>query len=187
MISRAIVLWVLAVITVILVSVQIGLKAEALEDQIRTVEQKQEVERDRIRVLRASYAYLTAADQLKPLAQRHLALEPIRGDQVATLADLPLRVPVPIERGEEPGTVSAPPSEPSSAPSSAPSSEPAVPSADAPSLVEAPGEAQDDFVIPPRRQEPTPRGPSNIPPWLKAQQHPVLQPVGLPSQERSSR
>lgn len=180
MMSRAIVLWVLAVIATILVSVKIGLKAEALEDQIQTVEQNQEVERDRIRVLRASYAYLTAADQLKPLAARHLALEPIRGDQLVLLVDLPVRVPVPLERGEEPGTVSDP--------SFAPASDPA---AGAPSLVEAPGQESDvapeNSIIPPRRQYPAPSGPSNIPPWLKAQQHPVLQPVGLPSQERSSR
>ena len=46
MISRAIIVWVLLVIGTILISVQIGLKAEALDDNLKAVERKQEVERD---------------------------------------------------------------------------------------------------------------------------------------------
>ena len=114
MISRAIVVWVLLVIGTILISVQIGLKAEALDDDLHAVHRKHEAERDRIRVLRASYAYLTASDQLQPLAERHLALEPVRGDQMVVLGDLPERAPVPVARGREPGsaaprTAEAPP------------------------------------------------------------------------------
>ncbi len=162
MISRVIVVWVLLVIGTILVSVQIGLKAEALDDDLWTVQHKQEVERDRIRVLRTSYAYLTAADQLQPLAARHLALEPVRGDQMLTLAELPVRVPVPMVRGKEPGAASP---------------EVSVPrAAGDPRRVEAPAP---DNTVPPK-------GPNNNPLWLKAKQGHVLQPVGLPSQKRSS-
>lgn len=162
MISRAIIVWVLLVIGTILISVQIGLKAEALDDNLKAVERKQEVERDRIRVLRASYAYLTASDQLQPLVQRHLVLEPIRGDQMVTLADLPVRVPVPVSKGQEPGA-------------DAPSVK--VPTAPVgPRTAEAPSQERSN---PPRNSD-------KNPPWLKAKQGPVLQPVGLPSQKRSS-
>ena len=162
MISRTVVIWVLLVIGTILVSVQVGLKAEGLEDEIRANARAQQVERDRIRVLRASYAYLTAADQLQPLVARHLALEPVRGDQVIALADLPRRVPVPARKGLEPGpdtnTTEADAGPPQGA-------RPPVPDGN--------------------RRAPRP-GPSANPPWLKAHQKPVLQPVGLPSQKGSS-
>lgn len=162
MISRTVVLWILLVIGTILVSVQIGLKAEALEDEIRATARAQEVERDRIRVLRASYAYLTAADQLRPLVARHLALEPIRGDQVVTVSDLPRRVPVPARKADEPG----------------PDTSADTPVAGAPRTAEAPRQNHEHGDDPP--------GTSQNPPWLKVHQNPVLQPVGLPSQKRSS-
>lgn len=162
MISRAIVVWVLLVIGTILISVQIGLKAEALDDDLHAVHRKHEAERDRIRVLRASYAYLTASDQLQPLAERHLALEPVRGDQMVVLGDLPERAPVPVARGREPGS--------------------AAPSVKLPEADAAPRTAE----APPQRQPRSPKGSTNNPPWLKAKQGPVLQPVGLPSQKRSS-
>lgn len=162
MISRAIVIWVLLVIGTILVSVQIGLKAEALDDSLKAVERKQDVERDRIRVLRASYAYLTASDQLQPLVVRHLALQPIHGDQMVTLADLPLRVPVPVMKGKEP--------------------EETEPRVQVPGVAEGPRTAE----APSQERSDPPRSSNNNPPWLKAKQGPVLQPVGLPSQKRSS-
>jgi hypothetical protein len=166
MISRTVVVWLLLVIATILVSVQIGLKAEGLEDEIRAVKRAQEVERDRIRVLRASYAYLTAADQLKPLMERHLALEPVRGDQIMTLADLPRRVPVPTPKGSEPGA--AP---------SVPVPHVVVPPKSTPRMAEAPPSANEE--------DRHGRSKNNTnPPWLKEQRNPVLQPVSLPSQER---
>ncbi len=162
MISRTVVLWVLLMIGTILVSVQIGLKAEALEDEIRATARAQQVERDRIRVLRASYAYLTAADQLQVLVTRHLALQPIRGDQVLAVSDLPRRVPVPARKADEPD----------------PETSADEPSFGAPHAAEAPRQFDERREVPP--------GNSQNPPWLKANQKPVLQPVVLPSQKRSS-
>ena len=169
MISKSIVLWVVLVIGTILVSVQIGLRAEGLEDAVRTVQRAQIAEQDRIRTLRASYAYLTSADQLQPLAERHLALEPIRGDQITTLAELPRRIPVPLPRGQQRRE------ETPSARSTVPP--PAVSVPDSSRSAEAPSEERND-AAPPRSR--------NTPPWLKAQQNKRLQPVSLPGQKRSS-
>ena len=132
------------------------MKAEALDDDLHGVQSQQDAERDRIRVLRASYAYLTASDQLQPLAVRHLGLEPIRGGQMVGLADLPERAPVPVVRGQEPSAN--------------------LPAIEQPHAAETPER---------RPYAPPPVTPGN-PPWLKAQRTPVLQPVGLPSQKRSS-
>lgn len=170
MISRAAVLWLLLVIATILVSVQIGLKAEGLEDGIRAVKQAQEVERDRIRILRASYAYLTAADQLTPLAARHLALEPVRGGQIMTLDDLPRRVPVPAPKGGEPDAAPSAPVPHVIVPPGV------LPPAGAPRMAEAPPSA---------RGGPAGRSENNTnPPWLRERRNSALQPVSLPSQER---
>jgi len=101
MISRGYFCWLVAVVAMVLASAQIGLKAEALDDELRAVRAAQEAERDRIRVLRASYAHLTAPDQLWPLVARHLELAPVRGDQIVKMADLPKRQPK-LRPGSEP-------------------------------------------------------------------------------------
>ena len=80
MISRAIVVWVLLVIGTILISVQIGLKVEARWTMIcmlciASMRRSATVSACCAPVI----AYLTASDQLQPLAERHLALEPVRG------------------------------------------------------------------------------------------------------------
>ena len=75
---------------------QIKAGVTALEREIREVNRQVEAARTRAEVLRAEWALLNEPSRLLALAQQHLALEPIRPQQFARLADLPQRAPQPV-------------------------------------------------------------------------------------------
>lgn len=75
---------------------QIKAGVTALEREIREVNRQVEAARGRAEVLRAEWALLNEPSRLLALAQQHLALEPIRPQQFARLADLPQRAPQPV-------------------------------------------------------------------------------------------
>ena len=100
---RPALIWTAVLVGVILASVRVGSVSNDLDERLATLKAEQEREREQIQVLLASFAHLTAADQLRPLAERHLELEPIRGDQMVLLQDLPKLPPLPLARKLSPG------------------------------------------------------------------------------------
>jgi len=60
------------------------------EAEITRIEREIRAEEDAIRVLRAEYSYLTQAERLQQLAERHLGLAPLHASQIATFDELPL-------------------------------------------------------------------------------------------------
>jgi hypothetical protein len=194
MISRGFLLWLGLVIGMILASVQISMKVEALDSSLNKLLDEQEIERDRIRVLRASYAYLTAPDQLRPLVERHLDLHPIRGDQMLMLAGLPERaieLDAPMSGpGILPGLAQPLPpvsAVPPSVAAPAVTLPPAAAEETGPTVISPPASGPPSAVTEQAPFAPIPRLPSVPPvnpPWLEAQHPPVLQPVSYPKDQR---
>ncbi len=154
MISRATIFWLIALAGMVLMTVTVSLKVDRVNNRIDAIAARKASVQERIMLLDASYELLISADRLLPLADRHLTLEEVRGDQLIPLASLPARIPLPTARRPEPepkryGQRQEPPQ-----------------------LTEPPH-------IPA-----LPEGMPHTPPWLEAHGRSALQPVSLLTPQR---
>lgn len=119
----------------------------ALESELAGVQQDIQRDREAIHVLKAEWSFLNEPDRLAEFARRHLELVPITGSQLATIADVPEKLPLIVPEtppGEEaPGAPSHEAPEPprqaplvAAAPAPAPKPAPA-PFAELPADVQA--------------------------------------------------
>jgi hypothetical protein len=97
-------------------------QVQSLEDELNRARKETIAEEHVIRMDEVEWTYLTRPETLEEMNQRHLSLMPIATTQLrASIADIPLRPPPPIE---DPVTSAAPPAEP--APSAVAAPEPAT-------------------------------------------------------------
>lgn len=119
----------------------------ALESELAEVQQDIQRDRQAIHVLKAEWSFLNEPDRLAEFARRHLELVPIAGSQLATIADVPEKLPLIVPEpspGEEPGDAPAheAPEPPRQAPLAAAAPSPAPkPAAPAP-FAELPADVQ---------------------------------------------
>jgi hypothetical protein len=71
--------------------IQFKYEVQALERELRRVNADILRHQEAIHVLRAEWAYLNEPKRLEALSRRHLDLFPVRGSQMADLAELPTR------------------------------------------------------------------------------------------------
>lgn len=153
MINRATIFWLVALTGMALVTVTVSLQVNRVNRQIDAIEERRASVAERTALLEASYQLLVSPERLRPLADRHLDLEEVHGDQLIALEELPQRMPLPLARNPEDrpeihGQRELPPA------------------ADAPAH-NPPGHA------------PAPPGLRQTLPWLEAQGDSALQPVNL--------
>lgn len=60
-------------------------EVQRLEEELAALDRDLLTSQETIHVLRAEWSYLNRPDRLKDLAARHLDLEPLTGEQIATL------------------------------------------------------------------------------------------------------
>jgi hypothetical protein len=155
MISRATIFWLVALAGMVLMTVTISLKVNRIDASIAKVSAEKTTVQQRIALLDASYQLLISSERLTPLADRHLDLVEVRGDQLLPLDKLPTRIPLPTARAPEPQQP-----EPGDTLLGQQDNLPAD---------------QPPQMIPPPLNEP----PAGAPPWLQAQGRNALQPVSL--------
>ncbi len=66
----------------------------ALEGELASLQQQIQRDREAIHVLKAEWSFLNDPDRLAELSRRHLELAPVAGSQLATLADVPEKLPL---------------------------------------------------------------------------------------------
>lgn len=101
----------------------------ALESELAQVQRHIQRDREAIHVLKAEWSFLNEPDRLAELARRHLEMVPIAGSQLATIADVPQKLPLIVP--------DAPPSEDAPA-EDAPAHEAPEPPRQAPLIASAP-------------------------------------------------
>jgi len=74
---------------------QVKHAAAQLDRELREVNRRTELARERTQVLRAEWALLNEPDRLRQVAQRHLPLEPMAPTQFVRLGDVGGRLPAP--------------------------------------------------------------------------------------------
>lgn len=153
MISRATIFWLVALAGMVLMTVTVSLEVNRVNRQIQAIDERRQSVEERTTLLKASYQLLISPDRLTRLADRHLELEEVRGDQLIALEQLPAHPPVPSARRQAPEQYGQRDAEP-----------PAV---------------QPPRDLPTPRGQPMPRGLPQTPPWLEALGDPALQPVNL--------
>lgn len=118
----------------------------ALESELAEVQQNIQRDRQAIHVLKAEWSFLNEPDRLAEFARRHLELVPIAGSQLATIADVPEKLPLivpetpPGEEAPEDAPAHEAPEPPliASAPAPGPAPKPApAPFAELPADVQA--------------------------------------------------
>ncbi len=154
MISRATIFWLIALAGMVLMTVTVSLKVNRVSAAIDNVSREKSAVQQRIALLDASYQLLISSARLTPLADQHLDLVEVRGDQLLPLDKLPSRIPLPTARAPEPQQ------QPGRNPLAKQDNPPADPL---------------PHVIPQPLNEP----PVGTPPWLQAQGRNALQPVSL--------
>lgn len=91
-------------LAIVLVAVAVGIglfmvkyRVQDLEDQL--VDLNREIARDResIRVLRAEWSHLNEPARLRALAQRHLGMEPVAVEKIATRSEMDQQIPVRVK------------------------------------------------------------------------------------------
>jgi len=102
MITRATIFWLVALAGMVLMTVTISLEVNRINKQINAIDQRMDSVAERTALLKASYQLLISPERLRPLADRHLDLEEIRGDQLIALEKLPARTPLPTARRPKP-------------------------------------------------------------------------------------
>lgn len=115
-------------------------RVQALESELAELQQQIQRDRRSIHVLKAEWSYLNEPDRLAELARRHLELAPIAGSQLATLGDVPEKLPLadtdeappPAAEDAAPARKPDAPAEPPALIVSAPAPAPAPDSAAAP-------------------------------------------------------
>ncbi|MFN6999972.1 MAG: hypothetical protein ACK4ST_08060 [Elioraea tepidiphila] len=113
MIRASTLVWAGLVVLAGLFLYQVKHDVQALEEELAGVNRRILATQDRIHVLRAEWSLLNEPARIGDLAQRHLALAPMRPDQFARPADIAARValhrPAPVEppatEPREPGAV----------------------------------------------------------------------------------
>jgi|GEM_PF-6612037 len=157
MMSRVTIFWLVALAGMVLMTVTVSLEVDRVNNRIDTIGARKSAADERIALLDASYQMLVSPEQLRPLADRHLKLQEVRGDQLIALDKLPERIPLPTARRPEPQ------------PERFGQAAPQPPAAQPPVL-------QPPVSQPPAAPPALPGGPSS-PPWLEAQGGNALQPV----------
>jgi cell division protein FtsL len=66
----------------------------ALESELAQVQQHIQRDREAIHVLKAEWSFLNEPDRLAELARRSLEMAPVAGSQLATIADVPEKLPL---------------------------------------------------------------------------------------------
>jgi hypothetical protein len=69
-------------------------RVQALESELSRLQQQIQRDREAIHVLRAEWSFLNDPDRLAELSRRHLELAPVAGAQLATLAQVPEKLPL---------------------------------------------------------------------------------------------
>ena len=155
MMSRITIFWLVALAGMVVMTVTVSLEVDRANNRIDAISIRKSAVEERIALLDASYQLLVSPGQLRPIVDKHLKLQEIRGDQLIAIDQLPTRIPTPTARKPEP---KAPPQQygqnETPTPTQRPSAAPPLPSA-----------------------------PAN-PPWLEAQGRAGLQPVTLKSSQR---
>jgi cell division protein FtsL len=86
-------------------------RVQALEAELSGLQQQILRDREAIHVLKAEWSFLNDPDRLAELARRHLEMAPVSGSQLATIDDVPEKLPQVEAPGETPGTDGEPPAE----------------------------------------------------------------------------
>ncbi|WP_439578763.1 cell division protein FtsL [Elioraea sp.] len=107
MIRASTLIWAGLVVLAGLFLYQVKHDVQTLEDELAGVNRRILATQDRIHVLRAEWSLLNEPERLGDLAQRHLALAPMRPDQFARPADVAERVAL-----SRPGPAEPPATEP---------------------------------------------------------------------------
>lgn len=71
-------------------------RVQALEAELTALQQQIVDDREAIHVLKAEWSFLNDPDRLAELSRRYLDLVPMRGRQLATLADVPEKLTLPL-------------------------------------------------------------------------------------------
>jgi hypothetical protein len=155
MISRATIFWLIALAGMVLMTVTVSLKVNRISASIDKISAEKSAVQQRIALLDASYQLLISSERLTPLADQHLDLVEVRGDQLLPLKRLPTRIPLPTARAPEPQRHQ--------------------PGQNLLGQQDTLPTDQPPQMPPPTLSEP----PSGTPPWLQAQGRNALQPVSL--------
>ncbi len=92
--------------TLLIISVALGLslslfvvkyQVQDLNDELKQVRRDIAADHEAVHVLEAEWSHLNDPDRLRALAERHLGLERIKGEQLGGFKDLPMRG----DRGQE--------------------------------------------------------------------------------------
>lgn len=70
-------------------------RVQALEGELARLQHQIIADREAIHVLKAEWSFLNEPDRLAELARRHLELAPVAGSQLATIDDIPEKLPLP--------------------------------------------------------------------------------------------
>ena len=77
-------------------------RVQALEEELAGMQQRILADREAIHVLKAEWSFLNDPDRLADLARRHLEMAPVAGAQLATIDDVPEKLPLPAPEPLEP-------------------------------------------------------------------------------------
>jgi hypothetical protein len=77
-------------------------RVQALEEELAGLQQRILADREAIHVLKAEWSFLNDPDRLADLARRHLEMAPVAGAQLATIDDVPEKLPIPAPEPIEP-------------------------------------------------------------------------------------
>lgn len=77
-------------------------RVQALEEELAGLQQRILTDREAIHVLKAEWSFLNDPDRLADLARRHLEMAPVAGAQLATIDDVPEKLPMPAPEPPEP-------------------------------------------------------------------------------------
>lgn len=77
-------------------------RVQALEEELAGMQQRILADREAIHVLKAEWSFLNDPDRLADLARRHLEMAPVAGAQLATIDDVPEKLPIPAPETPEP-------------------------------------------------------------------------------------
>jgi cell division protein FtsL len=77
-------------------------RVQALEEELAGLQQRILADREAIHVLKAEWSFLNDPDRLADLARRHLEMAPVAGAQLATIDDVPEKLPLPAPETLEP-------------------------------------------------------------------------------------
>ena len=109
MIRPAILLWAALVVAAGLLLYKVKHDVRDLEEELAALNRAIVERRDRIHVLEAEWSLLNEPERLRDLASRHLALAPLRADQLARASEalprLALAPAPPVPAADQPATV----------------------------------------------------------------------------------